>query len=71
MKMQAPKGTRDFYPTEMAWRNYLIDAWRRVSIRNGFEQVDGPIFESLDLYKVKSGEGNNTSPYSSAVRRFV
>ncbi len=41
----------------MAWRNYLSDAWRRVSIRNGFDQVDGPIFELLDLYKVKSGEG--------------
>ena len=57
MKIQAPKGTRDFYPKQMAWRNYILDAWRRVSIRNGFEQVDGPIFESLDLYKVKSGEG--------------
>jgi histidyl-tRNA synthetase len=57
MKYQAPKGTRDFFPEQMAWRNYLHDAWRRVSIRNGFEQVDGPIFESLDLYKVKSGEG--------------
>lgn len=41
----------------MAWRNYLVDAWRRVSIRNGFERVEGPIFESLDLYKVKSGDG--------------
>lgn len=57
MKPQAPKGTRDFYPAEMAWRQYLIDAWRRVSERHGFEQVDGPVFESLDLYKVKSGEG--------------
>ena len=57
MKYQAPKGTRDFFPDQMAWRNYLHDAWRRVSIRNGFEQVDGPIFELLDLYKVKSGEG--------------
>lgn len=57
MKIQAPKGTRDFYPKQMAWRNYILDAWRRVSIRNGFDQVDGPIFESLDLYKVKSGEG--------------
>ncbi len=57
MKIQPPKGTRDFYPAEMAWRNHLIDAWRRVSIRHGFEQVDGPIFETLDLYKVKSGEG--------------
>lgn len=57
MKFQAPKGTRDFYPAEMAWRRYLEGAWRRVSIRNGFEEVDGPIFESLDLFKVKSGEG--------------
>jgi len=57
MKFQSPKGTRDFYPAECAWRNHLIDAWRRVSVRNGFEQVDGPIFEPLDLYKVKSGEG--------------
>ncbi len=57
MRFQSPKGTRDFFPADCAWRNFLLDAWRRVSIRNGFEQVDGPIFESLDLYKVKSGEG--------------
>ncbi len=57
MKLQKPKGTRDFYPEDMAWRQHLCDAWRKVSIRNGFEQVDGPIFERLDLYKVKSGEG--------------
>lgn len=57
MKLQLPRGMRDFYPQPMAWRNYILDAWRRVSIRHGFEQVDGPIFEMLDLYKVKSGEG--------------
>ena len=57
MKLQAPKGTRDFYPEDMARRRYLHDAWRRVSIRHGFEEVDGPIFETLDLYRVKSGEG--------------
>ena len=56
-KIQAPKGMRDFYPEDMAWRNYITDAWRKVSERNGFEQIDGPIFESLDLYKVKSGDG--------------
>ena len=58
MKFQAPRGTRDFYPKQMAMRNYLVDAWQRVSVRNGFEEVDGPIYESLDLYRVKSGEGN-------------
>ena len=57
MKLQSPKGTRDFYPEQMAWRRHLEDAWRAASVRNGFEEVDGPIFELLDLYKVKSGEG--------------
>src|ERR1041385_5422722 len=57
MRFQGPKGTRDFFPAEMAWRRYLESAWRKASIRNGFEEVEGPIFEPLDLYKVKSGEG--------------
>lgn len=57
MKFQAPKGTRDFYPEDMAARNWVMDTWRRVSLRNGFEEYDGPIFELLDLYKAKSGEG--------------
>jgi len=57
MKLQTPRGLRDFYPNEMAWHQHLMDAWRRVSVRHGFEQVDGPIFETLDLYKIKSGDG--------------
>lgn len=57
MKFQAPKGTRDFYPEDMAVRNWIMDAWRRVSLRNGFQEYDGPIFELLDLYRAKSGEG--------------
>ena len=57
MKLQPPKGTRDFYPDEQALRRYLHDAWRAVSVRHGFDEVDGPIFESLDLYRVKSGDG--------------
>ena len=57
MKIQAYKGTRDFYPETMAVRNWLTDIWRRVSIRHGFEEYDGPIFEYLDLYTAKSGQG--------------
>ena len=55
-KFQAPKGTRDFYPPDMARRNWIADCWRRVSLRNGFVEYDGPTFEQLDLYRVKSGE---------------
>lgn len=53
---QAPKGTRDFLPPAMAVRRHIEDAWRKVSLRYGFQEVDGPTFESLDLYKVKSGD---------------
>jgi len=56
MKFQNVKGTRDFYPQEMRIRNWIADAWRRVSLRNGFEEYDAPIFEYLDLFTVKSGE---------------
>ncbi|MCA9306019.1 MAG: ATP phosphoribosyltransferase regulatory subunit [Phycisphaerales bacterium] len=54
---QAPKGTRDFYPEELLRRRYIAETWRAVSIRHGFEEIDGPTFEHADLYTVKSGEG--------------
>jgi histidyl-tRNA synthetase len=56
MKIQAVKGTRDFYPQDMARRNWIIDGWKRASIRNGFEEYDGPIFEYLKMYQIKSGD---------------
>jgi histidyl-tRNA synthetase len=55
MKFQAVKGTRDFYPDAMRVRNWITDAWRRVSLRNSFEEYDSPIFEYLDLFEAKSG----------------
>jgi histidyl-tRNA synthetase len=55
MDYQAVKGTRDFYPDAMRLRNWIADAWRRVSLRNGFEEYDSPIFEYLDLFEAKSG----------------
>jgi histidyl-tRNA synthetase len=56
MKIQPVKGTRDFYPDAMRLRNWIADAWRRVSLRNGFEEYDAPIFEYLDLFTIKSGD---------------
>ncbi len=57
MRFQAPRGTRDFYPEELAVRRHIESVWRQASIDFGFEEVDGPTFEHLDLYTVKSGEG--------------
>jgi len=53
---QAPKGTRDLYPIDAARRRFIMESWRSASIRHGFDEIDGPIFEHLDLYTVKSGE---------------
>ncbi|UCG56264.1 MAG: histidine--tRNA ligase [Phycisphaerales bacterium] len=56
MKIPPVKGTRDFYPPEMAVRNWMIDGWKKVSVRNGFEEYDGPIFEYLKMFQIKSGD---------------
>ncbi len=55
--MQAAKGTRDFYPADLLRRRYIEKAWRDTSIRHGFDEIEGPTFETADLYRVKSGEG--------------
>ncbi|MFZ9024287.1 MAG: histidine--tRNA ligase [Anaerohalosphaeraceae bacterium] len=56
MKIQPVKGTRDFYPPQMAVHNFIVDGWKASSIRNGFVEYDGPIFEHLQMYQVKSGD---------------
>lgn len=54
---QAPTGTRDLYPADANRRRYMLESWRAASIRHGFEEIDGPTFEHLETYTVKSGEG--------------
>lgn len=57
MKLQPPPGMRDFYPADMRLQNWLFEHWRAVSRQFGFEEIDAPIFEFLELYTLKSGEG--------------
>jgi histidyl-tRNA synthetase len=52
-----PRGTRDLYPEDVLRRRYITQAWRDVSIRHGFDEIEGPTFEQSELYAVKSGEG--------------
>lgn len=55
MEAKALPGFRDFYPDITALRNHIFAAWRRVAVRYGFEEYDGPPLESLELYTHKSG----------------
>ncbi len=58
MKATIPslKGTRDFYPEEMAVRTFLYQTARKVSEQFGYQEYDGPFLESIELYAAKSGE---------------
>ena len=40
----------------MAYRRWIEAAWHEASRRAGYEEWDGPVLESLDLYTAKSGE---------------
>jgi len=54
--IQSVKGTREFYPEEMALRNWLYGKLRQVSQSFGYQEYDGPFLEAIDLYAAKSGE---------------
>ena len=51
-----PRGIRDFYPEDVRLRNWLFSLWREVSESFGFQEYDGPVVESEELYIRKSGE---------------
>jgi histidyl-tRNA synthetase len=50
------KGTRDFYPEEMAFRTWLYVQMKAVSQKFGYQEWEAPLLESLELYAAKSGE---------------
>lgn len=54
--VQSVKGTRDFYPEQMATRTWLYNTMREVAEAFGYQEYEAPILESLDLYAAKSGE---------------
>jgi len=55
-KIQTVKGTREFYPEEMALRNFIYDKVRVAARSFGYQEYDGPFIEPIDLYAAKSGE---------------
>ena len=54
--IQSVKGTREFYPAEMALRNFIYEKARKASQLFGFQEWDGPFLETIELYAAKSGD---------------
>ena len=50
------KGTRDFYPADMKLRNWFFGRIRSALELASFEEYNGPMLESLEMYIAKSGE---------------
>ncbi len=56
LSTQPYKGTRDFYPEEMKLRNWFFGKIRSTLETAAFDEYNGPMLESLELYAAKSGE---------------
>lgn len=56
MRFKVLPGFRDFLPAELATRRWIESAWHRASRGAGFQEVDGPVLEPLELVTAKSGE---------------
>ncbi|MFH1184283.1 MAG: histidine--tRNA ligase [Chloroflexota bacterium] len=50
------KGTRDFYPEEMAVRIWLYNTARSVAESFGYQEYEAPMLENLALYVARSGD---------------
>lgn len=56
MKLQTPRGTRDFLPEEMAKRQYVFNTIRNIFEKYGYEELQTPAIEYEDTLKGKYGE---------------
>ncbi|MCH7563696.1 MAG: ATP phosphoribosyltransferase regulatory subunit [Gemmatimonadetes bacterium] len=54
--LQAPRGTRDFYPEDLRIRSWLHDHFRATAALFGFEEIDAPVLEHAELFTRKAGE---------------
>jgi len=59
-----PKGTRDFLPDEMRVRAAVFDRLRRSFQLFGYDELDTPAFESLEVLILKAGPGAEKEIYS-------
>ncbi|MDD1672669.1 MAG: histidine--tRNA ligase [Methanomicrobiales archaeon] len=55
--LQKPRGTRDFLPEEMERRRMIESTMRDQARRWGYREVCTPIFEELEIFTMRSGEG--------------
>ncbi|MFH0845837.1 MAG: histidine--tRNA ligase [Patescibacteria group bacterium] len=53
---EAYKGTRDFYPEDLAVQKFIFNKMRKTTESFGYEEYNTPTIEPTELYQAKSGE---------------
>ena len=73
ISFEPPRGMRDFYPEDMAWRNRVFDAFRAAADAAGFEPYDACVVENYDLLARKAGEevGNQIYHFFDKSERHI
>ena len=56
LSTSAYKGTRDYYPEDLALRNYIFSKWREVCNSFGYEEYDASVLEPIELFASKTSE---------------
>jgi len=56
LKIERPRGTRDFLPDEMEKRRVIERIMRETAESYGYREINTPTFEHLNLFTIKSGE---------------
>jgi histidyl-tRNA synthetase len=56
LSTQPYKGARDFYPEDKRIQKYMFNKMREAVEAFGYEEIDAPILEPLELFAAKSGQ---------------
>ena len=65
-KQQVPQGVQDFLPDECYNRRRIEEKLRRLFCRSGYNEIDTPVFEYLDLF-----DGRATAMEQEQMYRFL
>lgn len=63
MKIERPRGTRDFTPEEMQKRNFIRNKIEDVYRKFNYPEIAIPTFEHIELFSLKSGNDIRESMY--------
>ena len=68
IKLETPRGTRDFPPEEKILRDKVINQIKEIFEIYGYSPLETPTFEKLEILKAKFGAGENSEAVSEIYR---